>query len=89
VVVAVADGHGHRRHFRSGTGAALAVAVACEAGAELAARLAASEAAEQLEGAEEEFRAAVVDLVLRNVSRDWTMTPKGEAAVAVRDWGPG
>ncbi len=49
VVAAVADGHGHRRHFRSARGAALAVAVACEAGAELAARLDAFEAAEQLE----------------------------------------
>jgi Protein phosphatase 2C len=49
VVAAVADGHGHRRHFRSATGAALAVDVACEAAAELAARLDAFEAAEQLE----------------------------------------
>ena len=49
VVAAVADGHGHRRHFRSATGAALAVTVACEAAAELAARLDAFEAAEQLE----------------------------------------
>jgi len=49
VVAAVADGHGHRRHFRSATGAALAVIVACEAAAELAARLDAVEAAERLE----------------------------------------
>jgi len=49
VVAAVADGHGHRRHFRSATGAALAVAVACEAAAELAARLAAFEETGQLE----------------------------------------
>jgi len=49
VVAAVADGHGHRRHFRSASGAALAVTVACEAAAELAARLDAFEAAEQLE----------------------------------------
>jgi len=49
VVAAVADGHGHRRHFRSATGAALAVTVACQAAAELAARLDAFEAAEQLE----------------------------------------
>ena len=33
VVAAVADGHGHRRHFRSATGSALAVTVACEAAA--------------------------------------------------------
>ena len=49
VVAAVADGHGHRRHFRSARGATLAVAVACEAAAELAARLDGFEAAEQLE----------------------------------------
>lgn len=49
VVAAVADGHGHQRHFRSATGAALAVIVACETAAELAARLDAFEAAEQLE----------------------------------------
>jgi len=39
LVVAVADGHGHRRHFRSARGSQLAVAVACEAAQELAARL--------------------------------------------------
>jgi hypothetical protein len=39
LVVAVADGHGHRRHFRSARGAQLAVTVACEAAQELAARL--------------------------------------------------
>ncbi|HEY6295710.1 MAG TPA: protein phosphatase 2C domain-containing protein [Streptosporangiaceae bacterium] len=49
VVAAVADGHGHQRHFRSATGAALAVTVACEAAAELAERLEAFEAAGQLE----------------------------------------
>src|SRR4029077_7401270 len=38
-VVAVADGHGHRRHFRSARGSQLAVTVACEAARELAARL--------------------------------------------------
>ncbi|HUN32025.1 MAG TPA: protein phosphatase 2C domain-containing protein [Trebonia sp.] len=31
LVVAVADGHGHHRHFRSGTGSALAVQAACHA----------------------------------------------------------
>jgi hypothetical protein len=39
LVAAVADGHGHRRHFRSARGSQLAVAVACEAAQELAARL--------------------------------------------------
>ena len=37
VVVAIADGHGHIRHFRSADGAALAVDVACRAATGLAA----------------------------------------------------
>ena len=39
LVAAVADGHGHRRHFRSARGSQLAVTVACEAAQDLAARL--------------------------------------------------
>jgi len=49
LVAAVADGHGHRRHFRSARGSQLAVAVACEAAGELAARLDDFEAAGQVE----------------------------------------
>jgi len=41
VVAAIADGHGHVRHFRSADGAALAVDIACRAGAGAAAELAA------------------------------------------------
>jgi hypothetical protein len=36
IVVAVADGHGHDRHFRSATGSAFAVQVACQVADELA-----------------------------------------------------
>jgi hypothetical protein len=39
VCVAVADGHGHSRHFRSADGAALAVDVACRAASRTAATL--------------------------------------------------
>ena len=39
VVLAVADGHGHARHFRSDRGSRLAVAAALEAGRDLAAGL--------------------------------------------------
>jgi hypothetical protein len=39
LVVAVADGHGHRRHFRSARGSQLAVTVACDVAQELATRL--------------------------------------------------
>jgi hypothetical protein len=49
LVAAVADGHGHPRHFRSARGSELAVAVACQAAQELAARLDDSEAAGQIE----------------------------------------
>jgi hypothetical protein len=49
LVVAVADGHGHHRHFRSARGSELAVAIACQAAAELAARLDDFEAASQIE----------------------------------------
>jgi hypothetical protein len=41
VVVAIADGHGHIRHFRSADGAALAVDVACRVASRAAAELAA------------------------------------------------
>ena len=43
-VVAVADGHGHERHFRSGTGSALAVRAACQVASDHAAALAAAAA---------------------------------------------
>src|SRR5689334_9922795 len=39
VVAAIADGHGHIRHFRSADGAALAAGVACRAAARVAAAL--------------------------------------------------
>ena len=38
MVAAVADGHGHTRHFRSARGARLAVSIACQAVDDLAAR---------------------------------------------------
>ena len=41
VVVAIADGHGHIRHFRSAEGAGLAVEVACRVASQAAAGLAA------------------------------------------------
>jgi hypothetical protein len=49
MVAAVADGHGHHRHFRSARGSELAVAIAGQAAEELAARLDDFEAADQIE----------------------------------------
>jgi hypothetical protein len=49
LVAAVADGHGHHRHFRSARGSELAVAIACQAAAELAERLDDFEAASEIE----------------------------------------
>jgi len=61
IVVAVADGHGHIRHFRSADGAALAVDVACRAGSQAAAVLAADDAGEEeAERAGQELARAVV-----------------------------
>jgi Protein phosphatase 2C len=49
LVTAVADGHGHHRHFRSARGSALAVAVACDAAQELTTRLDRLETTAQIE----------------------------------------
>ena len=47
VVAAIADGHGHVRHFRSADGAALAAGVACQAASQTAAELAADAAGDE------------------------------------------
>ncbi len=61
VVVAVADGHGHIRHFRSADGAALAVDVACRAASQAAAGLAADTTGDkEAERAGQELVRAVV-----------------------------
>jgi hypothetical protein len=64
VVVAIADGHGHIRHFRSADGAALAVDVACRVASQAAAGLAADAAGD------EEAALAGQELV-RAVVADW------------------
>ena len=63
VAVAIADGHGHSRHFRSADGAALAVDGACRAASEMAAALAAgaSGGADAAGAARELSRAVVAD----------------------------
>jgi len=89
LAVAVADGHGHRRHFRSARGSRLAVAVACEAARELAARLDDLEAAGQIQS--EALRKLVPaitgrwrDAVREDVAAD-PFTDREEAARAAGD----
>ena len=89
LVAAVADGHGHRRHFRSARGSQLAVAVACEAAQELAARLDEFEAAGTIES--EALRGLVPaitgrwrDAVREDVAAD-PFTAQEEAARASGD----
>jgi hypothetical protein len=62
VTVAVADGHGHLRHFRSADGSALAVDIACRVASRTAARLAS--------GTAEEARTVLADMV-RTIVADW------------------
>jgi hypothetical protein len=64
VVVAIADGHGHIRHFRSADGAALAVDVACRVASQAAAGL-----ATDATGDEEAARAG--QELVRAVVADW------------------
>ena len=76
VAVAVADGHGHVRHFRSRRGAELAVDVAAAVGAQLAARVAGLSGPDQVEAALR--TAAGPDLVRRwrdAVERDLADSP--------------
>jgi hypothetical protein len=87
-VAAVADGHGHSRHFRSARGARLAVTVACRAVHDLAGRLGglarAADAEEDLRGIlvpsiVAQWRAAVLDDVAAEPFS------RGEDAVRGRD----
>jgi hypothetical protein len=68
VIVAIADGHGHSRHFRSGSGSALAVDTACQVAAALAAGLAAR--AEHAAVSQADVDAAAAQLAPALV-RDW------------------
>jgi hypothetical protein len=74
VVAAIADGHGHIRHFRSADGAALAVDVACR----LASRAAAGLAADAT-GEEEAARAG--QELARAVVADWRSAVAGQLEV--------
>jgi hypothetical protein len=85
VVVAVADGHGHFRHFRSGRGAELAVAVACRCAAEQGQPLAAlGSGAEREAYARSTLVPAIVEAWLDAVAADWAESPFTRDEEAVR-----
>lgn len=87
-VAAVADGHGHSRHFRSARGARLAVTVACRAAHDLAPRL---DSVRTVAQAEEEMRGTLVPGIVGHwraaVHEDVAADPfsRGENAVRGRD----
>ena len=87
-VAAVADGHGHARHFRSARGARLAVTVACRAAHDLAARL---DGLDGIGQAEAEMRGFLVPGIVGQwreaVHEDVTIDPfsPGEDALRGRD----
>ena len=70
-IIAVADGHGHERHFRSGTGAALAVHVACQVATDHAAAFATGNATV----IEDALPAAILRRWRAEVARDITQHP--------------
>jgi hypothetical protein len=71
-IVAVADGHGHCRHFRSADGSALAVAVGCAVGSVLAADLVGHAARADAE--------AAVRSSLGRLVREWRSAVAGHLA---------
>ncbi|HMH93072.1 MAG TPA: protein phosphatase 2C domain-containing protein [Streptosporangiaceae bacterium] len=78
VIVAIADGHGHSRHFRSGSGSLLAVDVACQVAAALTAGLARRAQPAALSYAEVD--AAVRGELAPALVRDWRAAVAGHLA---------
>jgi Protein phosphatase 2C len=64
LVAAIADGHGHHRHFRSARGSTLGVAIGCEAAQELAARLDDFDEPDQI-------KAEVLGTLVPGITRRW------------------
>jgi hypothetical protein len=95
LVVAVADGHGHYRHFRSATGSALAVRAACQVAVDLATELGPAqdgEAGDQGSAKSSELTAQMIaarlpPAILRRwraaVARDVRADPLGERELDV------
>jgi hypothetical protein len=100
LVVAVADGHGHHRHFRSGTGSVLAVRAACRAADVLVAGLGpAPDAGDRGTGMSSRVTAEMIasrlpSVILRGwraaVARDVRADPLGRRELNVLErWGDG
>jgi serine/threonine protein phosphatase PrpC len=90
VVVAVADGHGHARHFRSAEGAEIAVAVAARLGTGSAAEIEAADDAGTVEEILGRLAPAVVSVWREHVRRDLEERPitEDERAAAGLDSDP-
>lgn len=87
-VAAVADGHGHSRHFRSARGALLAVTVACRAAHDLATRLDGAGGLTRAALAEDQMRQILVPTIVGDwrdaVLQDLAAEPFTPAEDAVR-----
>ena len=91
VVVAVADGHGHERHFRSAAGSALAVDVACRVAPRLAAGLSAESREEEADAVRGRLAQAVVAEWRAAVGKEVAArpyTPQERAALDIAGDGP-
>jgi serine/threonine protein phosphatase PrpC len=85
MVAAVADGHGHFRHFRAERGAQLAVAQACQCAAQMGRRLdALGSNAEREALATGTLVPSVVEAWLRAVAADHAETPFTPSEEAIR-----
>lgn len=85
IVAAVADGHGHGRHFRSARGARLAVSIACQAAHDLAAGPGGLPGAgEAVTGLRRTLVPGIVDQWRAAVQRDVAAEPFTGAEEAVR-----
>ncbi len=80
VVAAIADGHGHSRHFRSADGAALAVDVACRVASRVTAGLAAGAGGDEAASGDEAAARAGQELA-RAVVADWRSAVAGQLEV--------
>ncbi|MGO9342843.1 MAG: protein phosphatase 2C domain-containing protein [Acidimicrobiales bacterium] len=85
VVVAVADGHGNRRHFRSASGSRFAVRAACECVADASGRLESCASIADLEGvAAEVIIPAILDRWRSTVADDVASDPFSEEEESLR-----